>query len=316
MKKKQENQSHRRLADFAYAGGLLSLVLVIALTLTRGVAIAAPLAATAPGLGEAASYSALGKAGVTNTGNSVLSGNVGADSSITGFPPGSAAGQIIAPAVNQAEADASTADLALTAQAGGATNAGPDLTGANLVPGVYSVGSALLSGALTLNGPGVYIFLADALTSSGSVSLINGATACNVFWHVTSSASITGGSFVGTIIAGTSITFGDAVSLDGRALALTGNVTLINDHIFGPSCADTTAGTSTVAPTTTGATATTTSATAATVTKTPQALLSVTGVDRAEVQALETCQWMRFGLGVLGIGLVLVGFTLRRKLSK
>ena len=201
-------------------------MLAIALSLTKGVAFAAPLAATAPGLGEAASYSVLGKAGVTNTGNSVLSGNVGADSSITGFPPGSAAAQILAPAVNQAEADASTADLALTAQAGGATNAGPDLTGANLVPGVYSVGSALLSGALTLNGPGVYIFLADALTSSGSVSLINGATACNVFWHVTSSASITGGSFVGTIIAGTSITFGDAVTLDGRALALTGNVTL------------------------------------------------------------------------------------------
>ena len=315
MNKRQENHAHRRLADFAYAAGLISLVLVIALSLTKGVALAAPLAATAPGLGEAASYSALGKAGVTNTGNSVLSGNVGADSSITGFPPGSAAGQIIAPAVNQAEADAGTADLALTAQAGGATNAGPDLTGANLVPGVYSVGSALLSGALTLNGPGVYIFLADALTSSGAVSLINGATACNVFWHVTSSASITGGSFVGTIIAGTSITFGDAVSLDGRALALTGNVTLINDHIFGPSCTDTTAGTATVSPTTTvAATATTSSATVATAT--PQALLSVTGVDRAEVQALATRQWTRFGLGVLGVGLVLVGFTLRRKLSK
>ena len=106
-----------------------------------------------------------------------------------------------------------------------------------------------------------------------------------------------------------------------QALALTGNVTLINDHIFGPSCADTTAGTATVSPTTTGVTATTTSATATTTsataaTATPQALLSVTGVDRAEVQALATRQWTRFGLGALGLGLVLVGFTLRRKHSK
>jgi len=318
----RKNHTHGFLAKLATSAGLFSLVLVFALTLTGGGAMAAPLAATAPGLGEAANYSALGKAGVTNTGNSVLSGNVGADSSITGFPPGTAAGMIIAPAVNQAEADASTADLALTAQAGGATNAGPDLTGANLVPGVYSVGSALLSGALTLNGPGVYIFLADALTSSGSVSLTNGATACDVFWHVTSSASITGGSFVGTIIAGTSITFGDAVSLDGRALALTGNVTLINDHIFGPSCAAGSTGTATATSTTSAATATvgsTTEAATPTVTSgsastaTPQALLSETGVDRAEMQALATRQWMRLGLGVIGLGLILAGLTLRHK---
>jgi Ice-binding-like len=238
------NNKHGHLATLAYSAGRVCLALAFALSIMGGVAGAAPLAApsaaTAPGLGAAASFSALGKAGVTNTGNSVLSGNVGADNAaaITGFPPGSIGGsKVSASAVNQAEADASTADLALTAQAGSAIPAGPDLTGLTLVPGVYSVGSALLSGVLTLNGPGVYIFLASSdLTASGSVSLINGASPCNVFWHVTSNAAITGGAFVGTIIAGTSVTFGNGASLDGRALALTGNVTLINNHISGPSC--------------------------------------------------------------------------------
>ncbi|OGN74832.1 MAG: hypothetical protein A2X25_15395 [Chloroflexi bacterium GWB2_49_20] len=198
---------------------------------------ASSLAATSPDLGAAASFSVLGKAGVTNVGNSVLSGNVGADSSITGFPPGTALAQVLAPEVNGAEADASTAFDNLAGQGPG-TTLGSDLTGANLVPGVYTVpGVSLLPGTLTLDGPGVYIFLTDGLTASGSVNLINGARACDVFWHDASSASIVGGSFVGTIIASTSITFGDAASLDGRALALTGNVTLINNNISGPSCA-------------------------------------------------------------------------------
>ena len=123
MNKIRTNHKPWRLSSLTYTAGLVSLVLAVALSLTSGVALSASPAATAPGLGAAASYSALGKAGVTNTGNSVLSGNVSADGSITGFPPGSAAGKLVAPTVNGAEADASTADLALTAQAGGATPA-------------------------------------------------------------------------------------------------------------------------------------------------------------------------------------------------
>jgi hypothetical protein len=333
MKKIAINHKRGHLANLIYAAGFVSLLIAVALGLTGRVAQAAPLAATAPGLGAAASYSALGKAGVTNTGPSVLSGNVGADSSITGFPPGKAAGQFLAPAVNGAEADTSTADLALTAQTSAAASAGPNLTGATLVPGVYSVGSALLPGVLTLDGPGVYIFLASALTSSGSVNLINGASACNVFWHVTSGAAITGGSFVGTIIAGTSITFGNAVSLNGRALALTGNVTLINNSISGPSCAAVPAATITVRATTvSGATAisatltpgataipatsvpgtTTVPATSVpAATATPATILPATGDNLAEGRALASRQVMEAGLVFLGLGLVLVGFALK-----
>ena len=235
----------RRLATLISVAAGASLLLVSVFGGMGAVAMAAPLSrpphvATAPGLGAAADYSALGKAGVTSAGISNLSGNVGADAdlSITGFPPGTAANKVVAPAVNGAEADAQAAYLALTAQAGGATSIGPNLTGLSLHSGVYSVGSALLPGVLTLDGPGVYIFLISSdLTVGGSVSLMNGATPCNVFWQVTSSAHLVGGSFVGTIIANTSVTMGDGVSLEGRALALTGNVTLISNSISGPSCA-------------------------------------------------------------------------------
>ncbi len=307
MYKEKINYKPRHLAGIIYAAGLISLVLAVVLNLTTGVALAAPQAASAPGLGAAATFSALGKAGVTNTGPSVLSGNVGADSSITGFPPGSAKGSVLAPAVNGPEADANTADLALTAQMSAAASAGPNLTGVTLVPGVYNVGAALLPGQLTLNGPGVYVFIASALTASGSVNLINGASACNVFWHVTSAATITGGSFVGTIIAGTSITFGNAASLNGRAIALTGSVTLINNSISGPSCAATASATATrfnAQPTATKSFGTPAPATTA-----APDILPVTGVDLTGGSSL----WIQFGLGFLGLCLLLVGFMLRRK---
>ena len=298
-------------AGIINATGLVCLALAIVLNLTTGVAMAAPQAASAPGMGAAAAFSVLGKAGVTNTGPSVLSGNVGADSSIMGFPPGSAVGSVLAPAVNGPEADASTADLALTAQASAAASAGPNLTGVTLVPGVYDVGSALLPGQLTLDGPGVYVFLASALTVSGNVNMINGASACNVFWHVTSAATITGGSFAGTIIAGTSVTFGDAASLDGRAIALTGSVTLINNSISGPSCAAAPAATATQS--TSVPSATKVSATSAPKTTAVPDILPVTGVDLTGGEALGSRQWIQFGLGLLGLSLLVLGFTLKRK---
>lgn len=203
-------------------------------------ASAAPLASTrlSIGLGNAGSFSVLGKAGVTNTGNSVISGNVGADNpgSITGMGTATIGGSILtAPAVNGAEADAQAAFLALQSMGPG-TSIGVDPTGP-LHPGVYSVGALNLTGELTLDGKGSYVFLmASSLTSSGSINFINGASPCDVFWQVTSNAALVGGSFAGTIIAGTSVTFGNGVALDGRALALTGNVTLINNSISGPTC--------------------------------------------------------------------------------
>ena len=114
------------------------------------------------------------------------------------------------------------------------------------------MGEGLLNGGvLTLDGSGVYIFrTTSTLTSSGSINLINGARACDVFWHVQDAATINGSSFVGTIIAKTGIHFGTGVRLDGRALAIGADVTMDTNNISGPSCATTTS-TSTTSSTST-----------------------------------------------------------------
>ncbi len=107
------------------------------------------------------------------------------------------------------------------------------------------------------NPDAVFIFQAGStlITGVGSrVALVNGAQACNVFWQVGSSATIgTNTTFVGTIMALTSITLKTGATVAGRALARNGAVTMDNNVITRPTCA--------AAPTAT-ATATATAATA------------------------------------------------------
>jgi hypothetical protein len=108
-----------------------------------------------------------------------------------------------------------------------------------------SKGALGLTGKLTLDGAGdpnsVFIFQTNStlITGSGStVTLINGAQECNVFWQVGSSATLgTGSTFVGNILALTSITVNSSVTVHGRALARNGGVTLTNDTFTAPSCA-------------------------------------------------------------------------------
>lgn len=213
------------------------------LGLLASAGFAAALLISAPAqaqlLGTASNFAVLGATpNVTNTGATVVSGNVGVwpAASITGFPPGLIAagtgflhfGDTIA---QQAQTDTATAYLTL-AGLGGAASVGPALGGLTLIPGVYNAGAATLTGTLTLNGPGLYVFQTTSLTTASglgasSVSLINGATPCDVWWQVGSSASIgTFSQFQGNILALTSITIATSASLQGRALAQNGTVTL------------------------------------------------------------------------------------------
>jgi hypothetical protein len=128
-----------------------------------------------------------------------------------------------------------------------------ELGGTTLVEGVYDSSSTTFeitagAGALVLDGQGdassVFIFQAPfsgtglTVGSASTVSLINGAQACNVFWRVDTAAINTTANFVGTVLALNSITVANGATIEGRLLARNGNVTLINDTITAPTCAD------------------------------------------------------------------------------
>ena len=305
---------NQRLSHFTFTTGLIIILLVVVFSLPAGGVKAADLAQTAPSLGAAGSYSVLAATTVTNTGGTTMVGDLGVSpgSAIVGFPPG-----IVGPpgeirtlaAAGLAQFDADIARLALEAQGPG-TTIGPELGGLSLNPGVYTVsGTAIISGGtLTLDGPGVYIFLTNGLTSSGTVSLINDASACDVFWRDASSVSLTGGNFVGTIIALTSISMGTGTTLQGRAIAQTGAVTLDTNTITGAECL---AQPIEPTPTSTPTTSPTTAPNASTATPEPE-LLPNTGGDLTGPQTPGT-QILRIGLGILGMGLILFGLLLIRK---
>lgn len=255
----------------------LAMVLSILLTVMAFPAVTAAAEATV-NLGTAASYAVLAGSTITNTGPTMISGDVGGNigvspgSAVTGFPPGEVADGTI----HLADAAASQAQSDLTIAYNDAAGipvtqdlTGQDLGGMTLTTGVYSFSSsAQLTGTLTLDAAGdpdaVFIFqIGSTLTtaSNSTVNLINGARFCRVFWQVGSSATLgTGSTFVGHIFALTSITAQTGATVQGQLLARNGAVTLDSNTITNGVCETT----PTTAATTTVAAATTTIAAATT----------------------------------------------------
>ena len=206
--------------------------------------------AAAPPLGTEQNFAVLGGQTVTNTGPSVITGNLGVSpgSAVTGFPPGLVTGGTThaADAVAlQAQNDTTTAYNNLASQACTSDLTDQDLGGKTLVAGVYCFSSsAQLTGRLTLNAEGdpnaVWVFktVSTLVTASGSSVLItNGGQPCNVFWKVGSSATLgTTTSFVGNILALTSIALQTGASVAGRALARNGAVTLDSNTVAVAVC--------------------------------------------------------------------------------
>jgi hypothetical protein len=216
-----------------------------------------PMRANAGGipLGTAGNFAVLAGSSVTNTNTAtaINGGDVGAASSITGFPPGTVGAPYTTVTgggvVGTALSDLTTAYNAAATPVMGATNlTGEDLGGLTLTPGVYYFSSSAdLTGTLTLNDEGnsnaLFVFqigstlttAAGSPTSFSSVVTINGGSmpGCNVFWQVGSSATIgTYTAFQGHILAYASITLDTgATILDGSALAMTGAVTLDDNTI-------------------------------------------------------------------------------------
>lgn len=247
--------------------------ITLAVTLAFGVVPVAAQAA-AVNLGTVSPFVVLGGSTVTNEGTSVLNGDLGLSpgTSLTGFNEAVVNGVTHE---NDAVAAQGQSDLttAYNVAAGQPISPSNDLTGTDLgslklTAGAYGFStSAQLTGQLTLDAQGdpnaQFVFvIGSTLTtaSASSVVLVNGASPCNVFWKVGSSATLgSTTSFAGNLMSLASISVNNGVTVVGRLLAREGAVTLINDVVSLPNCA--TGSTSTPTPdstaTTTGPTANT-----------------------------------------------------------
>lgn len=230
----------RKVAGIVVAGAL-------ALFAIPASALAAPV-----NLGTVEPFVVLGGTTVTNTGPSVLNGDLGVSpgTAITGFPPGTVNGVTHA---NDAVAAQAQSDLtnAYNVAAGQEVAPADDLSGTNvgnriLGPGAYRYNeAALMSGVLTLDAEGdpnaEFVFqIGSQLTteSASAVVLINGASPCNVYWQVGSSAVIgTATTFVGNVMALTSISLNTGANVIGRMLARNGQVSLDTNVLTKPLCA-------------------------------------------------------------------------------
>ena len=198
-----------------------------------------------PVLLTAANFSVLAGAAVTNTGASVLVGDVGAVSAITGMSSATVTGTVHD---GQNLDDAATAQALVDATAAyntlsvlPAITLTGDLGGMTLTPGVYSYpSSAGLTGTLTLDFMGlsnqmIVVITESTLTTASNavVNVVNSNATNQVFFVVGSSATLGSATqFAGNILAHTSISFVTGANVaNGNAIALTGSVTLQDDNI-------------------------------------------------------------------------------------
>jgi hypothetical protein len=201
---------------------------------------------TTVALGATSTLAVLAGTAVTSTGATVITGDLGLSpgSSVGGFPPA-----ILNGTLHINDVVATQAKLDLTAaynEAAGRTSTqivtlSGNLGGLTLTPGLYKSTSSLSisSGDLTFDAQGdadaVFIIqIASSLTTTSGrkVILAGSAKASNIFWQVGSSATFgTTSVFKGTVMAMQSITFNTGATLDGRALARTGTITLAGNTI-------------------------------------------------------------------------------------
>lgn len=203
--------------------------------------------------GTTTTFGVLAATTITNTGPTTISGTAGGDiglapgSAFTGSTTVTASGtQHIADAVaTTAQTDLVTAFNDISAPTP-TILASSELASQVLIPGTYSTtaGTFANSGALTLDAKGdanaVFIFQAATtlITSAGStMTLVNGAQACHVYWKVGSSATLgTNSTFVGHLYALTAITANSGANIQGQLLARNGAVNLNANTITNSAC--------------------------------------------------------------------------------
>ena len=198
-----------------------------------------------------AAYTAAGA--VSNTGSlTTVNGNLGTNAgAVTGLGGAPAGGTVYGVTYNndtktqQAYTAVNALYLDLSTRPSPAANLLISLNGAmpnppiTLTSGVYHTGGAAeVSGSLVLDAKNdvtaLFIFqIGGALTSSGgTVTLVNGASAKNVFWQVNGAAAMaTPTSFVGTIVANGAVSFGDGVTVQGAGFSIAGAIGLYNNTL-------------------------------------------------------------------------------------
>ncbi len=194
-------------------------------------------------------YAILAGASITNTGITNVTGDLGLSpgTSVTGFPPGVLVGtmDVANPSAAQSQVDLTAAYNSAAGRSVGPISVAGNVGGMTLPPGLYksSSGLTISSGDLTLDAKGnpnaIWIFqIASTLTTtSGRKVILTGeAKAANVYWQVGTSATLgTSTVFKGTIMADQSISMNTGASLEGRALARVGSVTLNGNTIVKPT---------------------------------------------------------------------------------
>ena len=214
---------------------LPSLFLALAIPFQLATAAESPVA-----LGSAANFVVLAGSTVTSSGATIITGDLGLwpGTAVTGFPPGTVIGtmHVNDPIAQAAQGDLTTAFNDAAGRSTAPVTVAGNLGGQTLAPGLYKSTSSLeiTAGDLTLDGQGdpnaVFIFqMASTFTTTSGrkVILIGGAQSANVFWQVGTSATIgTTSVMKGTIMADQSVSILTGATLDGRALARIGAVTL------------------------------------------------------------------------------------------
>jgi cell division septation protein DedD len=237
-----KRRKHLRALTAVAAVGLSAIGLMLSLAGGSQAAVS-PIT-----LGTADNFAVLAGSGITNTGATTITGDIGTFPTTTYIGSGSVtqtgtnhAGDSV---TQGAKTDLGTAYTSVAGQA--LTSSTGAIAATTLTPGVYRSSSSMsLGGTIVLDAAGnanaVFIFQAGSTitTASGTnIVMINGGQACNVFYSVGSSATLgTGTHLVGNILAVTSITDDGGAVVSGRLLASNGAVTLNNTSVSRATCA-------------------------------------------------------------------------------
>ena len=198
-------------------------------------------------LGTAANFVLFTSSGaVGNTGGSTFNGNIGTNlGAFTGFETSTINGSFISPGTvtQQAATDLLSAYDQLMVPSPTTTRVSAFGTEV-ITPGIHVVSAAgSLAGTLTLDGQNlanaIFIFRINGAFSTGAgsvVQLINGASACNIFWVAEGAISLAASTVMkGNIIAhGAANSLGADCSLEGRMFSTLGALATNTDNAMLP----------------------------------------------------------------------------------